>query len=101
MDCCNSAVINAPADKVWAALRNFHDMSAFPNVFERTEIADDTPGTETGARRVLDNAFHETLICHDGEKSRLDLQYRRRSCNRNQGQRHELYRQVAGLCRCR
>jgi hypothetical protein len=67
MACFNSAVINAPADKVWAALRNFHDMNAFPNVIEQTDAIGDTPGTEIGAQRLLNNAFHETLKSLDDE----------------------------------
>ena len=67
MGCNNSTVINASADKVWTALRNFHDMSAFPNVIEKADVVGDTPGTETGAQRVLNSAFHETLKSLDDE----------------------------------
>ena len=61
MGCYNSTVINAPADKIWTVLRNFHDLSAFPNVIEKADIVGDIPGTEVGAQRVLNNSFHETL----------------------------------------
>ena len=67
MGCNNSTVISASADKVWTTLRNFHDMSAFPNVIEKADIVGDTPGTEIGAQRVLNSAFHETLKSLDDE----------------------------------
>ncbi len=67
MGCNNSTVVNAPADKVWTALRNFHDMSAFPNVIEKADVVGDTSGTEIGAQRVLNSAFHETLKSLDDE----------------------------------
>ena len=65
MGCCNSAVVPAPADKVWAALRDFHDLSSFPNVVEKVEVVGEAPGTQLGARRVLNGAFHETLLALD------------------------------------
>ena len=67
MGCYNSAVINAPADKVWDSLRNFHDLSAFPNVVENVDVVSDNSGTEIGAQRVLNKAFHETLKSLDDE----------------------------------
>jgi len=57
--------LSAPADKVWAALRNFHDLSTFPNVIENVDIVGDTAGTQIGAQRVLNGAFHETLLALD------------------------------------
>ncbi len=57
-----SNLINAPVDKVWAAISNFHDMSWAPNVVSSCESVGDTPGTEVGAKRILNGAFHETLM---------------------------------------
>ena len=65
MGCCNSAVVPAPVDKVWAALRDFHDLSSFPNVIEKVEAVGEASGTQIGARRVLNGAFHETLLALD------------------------------------
>ncbi len=62
MGCFNSAVINAPADRVWAALRNFHDMSWAPGVVESCEKAGSAASDQIGAKRVLNGAFHETLL---------------------------------------
>ncbi len=62
MGCYNSVVVDAPADKVWAALRDFHDMSWSPNVVQKCEVVGDLPGTQLGSKRILNDAFHETLL---------------------------------------
>ena len=62
MGCFNSVVLNAPADKVWKALRDFHDLSWAPNIVEDVEQVGDVPGTQTGAKRILNGAFQETLL---------------------------------------
>lgn len=56
-----SIVINAPAEKVWSAIRNFHDASWTPNVISKLTVVGDKKGNEIGAARVLNDAFHETL----------------------------------------
>ena len=67
MGCLNSAVINAPVDKVWAALRDFHNLSWCPNVVKNVERVGNIPGTQIGAKRVLNGAFHETLLALDDQ----------------------------------
>jgi len=62
MGCYNSTVIHAPADKVWAILKNFHDLSWSKNVVSKVDIIGDKKGTEVGAKRILNDAFHETLL---------------------------------------
>ena len=62
MGCYNSTVVAAPAEDVWAALRDFHNMSAFPNVIESVDVVGDVSGTQPGAGRILNGVFHETLI---------------------------------------
>ena len=42
-------------------------MSAFPNVIEKLETIGDIAGTQIGAKRVLNDAFHETLLGLDDE----------------------------------
>ena len=54
--------INAPVEKVWAALRDFHDMSWAPNVITKLTPVGDLKGDQPGSKRVLNDAFHETLI---------------------------------------
>ena len=70
MGCYNSTVVSALVDQVWSALRDFHDLSAFPNVIEKLDVVGDIPGTEIGAKRLLNDAFHETLKSLD-EESRV------------------------------
>lgn len=62
MGCLNSMVIPAPVDKVWATLRNFHDMSWCQDVIQRLDTVDASSGTEIGTKRILNGVFHETLL---------------------------------------
>lgn len=62
MGCYNSTVINASADKVWDTIKDFHDLSWADQVVEGVESVGDKAGTEPGAKRVLNGAFHETLL---------------------------------------
>ena len=57
--------INTPVDTVWNTIRNFHDMSWAPNVITSVDVVGDNAGTEPGAGRVLNGAFHETLQTMD------------------------------------
>jgi len=68
MGCYNSTLIQAPADKVWALLKNFHDLSWSKNVVSKVDIIGDKKGTEVGAKRILNDAFHETLLSLDNDK---------------------------------
>ena len=61
MACLNSIVINAPIGKVWEKIKDFHDFSWAPNVITKCEAVGDKSGTEVGAKRILNEAFHETL----------------------------------------
>lgn len=67
MGCRNATVLDAPADAVWNALRDFHDLSWSANVVEDVEVVGDAGGTEVGAGRVLNGVFHETLQELDDE----------------------------------
>ncbi len=62
MGCYNSIVINAPADKVWEKLGNFHDLSWAAGVIVTCQAIGGVPATQIGAKRLLNNAFHETLV---------------------------------------
>ena len=68
MGCYNSVTVDAPVDKVWQALRNFHNLSWCPDVITQLEVVGDADGTETGAKRILNGAFHETLLTLDDEE---------------------------------
>ncbi len=67
--CYQSIIVNAPVDTVWDTVKNFHDMSWAANVITQCEAVGEKPGTEAGAKRILNAAFHETLItCNDQER---------------------------------
>ena len=57
-----STTVNAPVDEVWATIRNFHDMSWASNIVSDCKSVGDPKGDQIGARRVLNDAFHETLL---------------------------------------
>ena len=57
-----SIIVDAPITDVWAKINNFHDMSWAPNVITKIEKIGNVDGKKTGARRILNDAFHETLV---------------------------------------
>lgn len=57
-----SKVIDAPIAEVWAKFNNFYDLSWAPHVVTSVEKIGGFNGDEVGAKRVLNNAFHETLV---------------------------------------
>ena len=59
--CYNSIVVNVPREKVWEAIKNFHDLSWAEPVITKLEIVGDKTGSETGTQRFLNDAFLETL----------------------------------------
>jgi len=65
MGCFNSTVVAAPVDRVWAALRSFHDFSWSANVITSVEVEGDPE--QPGAKRVLNAAFFETLVSLDDD----------------------------------
>lgn len=56
-----SKVVNAPIDSVWKHFSDFHDVSWGAKVLASCEQVGDIAGTEIGAKRILNGAFHETL----------------------------------------
>jgi hypothetical protein len=60
--CYNSTIINAPTDKVWSTIRNFHDVSWASGPIESCEAVGTLSGDQVGAQRRLNGAFEETLI---------------------------------------
>ena len=65
MGCYNSIVINKPADEVWKAFSNFHDLLWAKNVITKVDKIGDKSSTEVGAKRILNDAFHERLLSID------------------------------------
>ncbi|MGF1753799.1 SRPBCC family protein [Vibrio makurazakiensis] len=63
--CYNTSVINAPVDKVWETIHNFHDLAWADQVVTKVEIVGTASGTQVGAKRILNDAFQETLLSVD------------------------------------
>lgn len=57
--------IAASAEQVWQTIRNFHDVSWAPNVVTSVDVVGDKSGEETGAVRILNGVFYETLLSLD------------------------------------
>ncbi|MHC4539026.1 MAG: SRPBCC family protein [Planctomycetota bacterium] len=65
--CYNSAVINAPLETVWERINDFHDLSWAPEVITKVDAVGGINGKAPGAKRVLNDLFHGTLISIDAE----------------------------------
>ncbi len=63
--CYNSVVIAAPCEKVWETICNFHDLGWAAGVITGVEVKGDLKGDEIGAKRIINDAFHETLLTLD------------------------------------
>lgn len=63
--CYNSVVINAPCTRVWETIRNFHDMSWAKGVVTKTKAVGGLKGDQIGAKRILNDVLHETLLSLD------------------------------------
>lgn len=65
--CYNSTVIDAPIEKVWDTIKNFHELPWGTAVVTSTEKVGDKKSHEVGAQRILNDAFHETLLSIDND----------------------------------
>lgn len=65
--CYNSTVVNAPIETLWGLLKDFHNLSWGDLVISKVDVIGDIEGTKVGAKRVLNDAFHETLLSVDDE----------------------------------
>lgn len=57
-----SIIIDAPISVVWERFSDFHNLTWAPDVITNVKKVGRTNGNEVGAKRVLNDAFHETLI---------------------------------------
>lgn len=57
--------INASVDAVWNAISDFHNIDWSEKVLTKIEKVGDTGGKEIGAKRILNDVFHETLLSLD------------------------------------
>jgi uncharacterized membrane protein len=60
--------IPAPITQIWKNFNDFHDFPWSKNVITSVVKVGDKKGNEIGAKRVLNNAFHETLIDFNADK---------------------------------
>ena len=60
-NCYNKIEIKSPIGTVWETISDFHDMSWAPGVITSVTKEGDKSGKEVGAKRVLNEAFYETL----------------------------------------
>ncbi len=68
--CYNTVTVKASSDEVWNTMRDFHDMSWAEGVITSCEAVGETAGDRVGAKRILNEAFHETLLTlNDGERT--------------------------------
>jgi len=65
MGCYNSCIVDASADRVWHALRDFHDLSWAWGVIETVDRVGPKAPDQIGAQRVLNGVFKETLLALD------------------------------------
>ncbi len=65
--CHNKIEIDSPINTVWKTICDFHDMSWAPEVITSLTKVGDKNGNEVGAKRVLNDAFHETLTEVDAD----------------------------------
>jgi hypothetical protein len=63
----NSTTINATIDQVWQRISDFHQLDWADPVVTKLAISGALSGKEVGARRILNDAFHETLLSIDPE----------------------------------
>jgi hypothetical protein len=67
MGCYNSKIVDAPIERVWGAIRNFHDFAWAKGLIETCENLGGRPGDQVGAQRRLNRAFVETLLGLDDD----------------------------------
>ncbi len=65
--CYNSTVVDASIDDVWDMIKDFHQLSWGDKVITKVDIVGEVSGTEVGAKRILNEAFHETLLSADSK----------------------------------
>lgn len=69
--CYNHIEINSDINNVWQTVSDFYDMSWAENIITSLEKVGDKKFNEKGAKRILNNAFHETLIEFEPESYRF------------------------------
>ena len=65
--CYKKIEISVPVATVWQTISNFHDMSWAEGVITSLVKVGQASGTELGAKRILNEAIHETLVSLDAK----------------------------------
>ena len=65
--CYNSTIVDSGIKETWAVIRDFHELGWAAQVVTKIEKVGDVDGVTPGARRILNEAFHETLKSIDDE----------------------------------
>ena len=63
--CYNIVEISSSINEVWKTICDFHNLSWASGVITSLEKVGEKNGDEVGAKRVLNDAFHETLTEYD------------------------------------
>ena len=63
--CYNKIEIDSPISDVWNTISDFHDMTWATGIITNISTVGDKKGTEPGAKRVINDVIHETLINRD------------------------------------
>jgi hypothetical protein len=65
--CYNSTIVDSGIEGTWEVIRDFHELGWATGVVTKLEKVGDVDGDTPGARRILNDAFHETLRSIDDE----------------------------------
>ena len=65
--CYNSTIVDDSIEEVWEMIKDFHKMSWGDKVITKVDIVGEISGTEIGAKRILNEVFHETLLSVDNK----------------------------------
>lgn len=63
--CINSITLKAAPELVWKTIRDFHDLGWASGVVTSVDKVGPLPGNKVGAERIINKAFHETLLSLD------------------------------------
>jgi carbon monoxide dehydrogenase subunit G len=69
--CCNTIEIKAPIKKVWATVSDFHNLHWAPEVVTSVAKLGSKGRHEIGAKRVVNDLFHETLTDFNSAEHRF------------------------------
>ncbi|MBI2801773.1 MAG: SRPBCC family protein [Gammaproteobacteria bacterium] len=67
----NSIVVNAPIERGWQRIADFHDFSWALSVITKCEKIGDKDGTAVGAKRLLNGSFLDSLIAYSVLEHRI------------------------------